>query len=46
VRLISDRFVGRVERAERLAAEDGKTFADLELEEQDRYFDRAKEALR
>jgi MazG family protein len=46
VRLISDRFVGRVERAERLAGEDGKAFADLELEEQDRYFDRAKEALR
>ena len=46
LRLISDRFVGRVERAERLAAEDGKAFADLELEEQDRYFDRAKEALR
>jgi XTP/dITP diphosphohydrolase/tetrapyrrole methylase family protein/MazG family protein/ATP diphosphatase len=46
LRLISDRFVGRVERAERLAAEDGKAFADLELEEQDRYFDRAKDALR
>ena len=46
LRLISDRFVARVERAERLAAQDGKTFAELGLEEQDRYFDRAKEALR
>jgi XTP/dITP diphosphohydrolase/tetrapyrrole methylase family protein/MazG family protein/ATP diphosphatase len=46
LRLISDRFVARVERAERLAAAEGKAFADLELEEQDRYFDRAKEALR
>jgi hypothetical protein len=31
-----------VERAERFAAEDGKAFAELELAEQDRYFDRAK----
>jgi MazG family protein len=46
LRLISDRFVARVERAERLAAQDGKTFAELGLEEQDRYFDRAKGALR
>jgi MazG family protein len=46
LRLISDRFVARVERAERLAAGEGKVFADLELEEQDHYFDRAKEALR
>jgi MazG family protein len=46
LRLISDRFAARVERAERLAAAEGKAFADLELEEQDRYFDRAKEALR
>jgi MazG family protein len=46
LRLISDRFVARVERAERLAAAEGKTFAELGLEEQDRYFDRAKEALR
>jgi XTP/dITP diphosphohydrolase/tetrapyrrole methylase family protein/MazG family protein/ATP diphosphatase len=46
LRLISDRFTARVERAERLAAAEGKAFADLGLEEQDRYFDRAKEALR
>jgi len=36
------RFVGRVEAAERLAAGDGFEFAALPLEEQDRYFDRAK----
>ncbi len=46
LRLISDRFVARVERAERLAAQEGKAFAELGLEEQDRYFDRAKEGLR
>ncbi len=46
LRRISDRFVSRVERAECLAAEEGKTFAELGLEEQDRYFDQAKEALR
>jgi MazG family protein len=37
------RFVERVERAERFAAGEGKAFAELELAEQDRYFDRAKE---
>ena len=46
LRATSKAFVGRVERAERFAAEDGKVFADLPLVEQDRYFDRAKEALR
>jgi XTP/dITP diphosphohydrolase/tetrapyrrole methylase family protein/MazG family protein/ATP diphosphatase len=45
LRWMSDRFVARVERAEALAAGDGKAFADLELGEQDAYFDRAKEAL-
>jgi uncharacterized protein YabN with tetrapyrrole methylase and pyrophosphatase domain len=40
---MSRRFVRRVERAERSAADEGKTFAELSLEEQDRYFDRAKE---
>src|ERR671937_225966 len=39
LRWMSDRFVARVERAERLAAEQGKTFAELELDEQDAYFD-------
>jgi nucleoside triphosphate diphosphatase len=39
------RFVERVEAAERLAAVDGTDFASLPLDEQDRYFDRAKESL-
>jgi MazG family protein len=38
------RFVGRVEEAERLAAAEGREFGDLPLGEQDRYFDRAKES--
>jgi MazG family protein len=46
LRWMTDRFVARVERAERLAADEGKEFARLGLEEQDAYFDRAKEALR
>jgi MazG family protein len=46
LRWMSDRFVARVERAERLAADEGKAFSELELDEQDAYFDRAKEALR
>jgi MazG family protein len=46
LRWMSDRFVSRVERAERLAAEEGKAFAELPLDEQDAYFDQAKEALR
>jgi MazG family protein len=45
LRWMSDRFVERVERAERMATAEGRTFAELELEEQDRYFDLAKEAL-
>jgi MazG family protein len=43
LRRASERFVGRVERAEQLAADSGQRFAELELGEQDRYFDRAKE---
>jgi MazG family protein len=46
LRWMSDRFVSRVERAEHLAAEEGKEFSRLGLDEQDAYFDRAKEALR
>ncbi len=46
LRSTTRRFVDRVERAERLAAGEGKQFAGLGLEEQDAYFDRAKEALR
>jgi MazG family protein len=43
LRTMTRRFVERVERAERYAADEGKSFAELELAEQDRYFDRAKE---
>jgi len=46
LRTMSHRFRDRVERAEQLAAGEGKTFTELALEEQDRYFDRAKEAFR
>ena len=46
LRLMSDRFVARVERAERMAADQGKQFGELPLDEQDAYFDEAKEALR
>jgi uncharacterized protein YabN with tetrapyrrole methylase and pyrophosphatase domain len=44
LRAMSDRFVARVERAERLAGEEGKRWTELALDEQDRYFDLAKEA--
>jgi uncharacterized protein YabN with tetrapyrrole methylase and pyrophosphatase domain len=43
LRRASDRFRARVEDAERLAKDDGRVFAELALEEQDRYFDHAKE---
>jgi nucleoside triphosphate diphosphatase len=45
LRSMTRRFVERVERAERFAADEGKSFVELELAEQDRYFDRAKEEL-
>jgi MazG family protein len=45
LRAMSDRFVSRVERAAALAEEEGRSWTELPLEEQDRYFDRAKEAL-
>ena len=44
LRAATVRFVGRVEEAERLAAREGRAFAELALADQDRYFDRAKEA--
>jgi len=44
LRAASRRFVERVEEAERLAAAEGRAFGELPLEEQDRLFDRAKEA--
>jgi uncharacterized protein YabN with tetrapyrrole methylase and pyrophosphatase domain len=43
LRRASGRFVGRVERAEELAAEHGEAWTDLELERQDRWYDLAKE---
>jgi MazG family protein len=43
LRRASDRFRRRVDEAERLAREDGRAFAKLDLAEQDGYFDRAKE---
>jgi MazG family protein len=43
LRASTQRFVARVEQAQALAAADGRDFASLPLEEQDRYFDRAKE---
>jgi MazG family protein len=45
LRAASARFVERVEQAERLAAEEGRDWSTLPLEEQDRYYDRAKEAV-
>jgi nucleoside triphosphate diphosphatase len=45
LRSMTRRFVERVERAERFAADEGKVFADLEVDEQDVYFDRAKVAF-
>jgi MazG family protein len=44
LRAASGRFVARVEAAEELAAAEGKRWTELELDEQDRYFDLAKEA--
>jgi XTP/dITP diphosphohydrolase/tetrapyrrole methylase family protein/MazG family protein/ATP diphosphatase len=43
LRRASGRFVGRVERAEALAAARGETWAELDLERQDRWYDLAKE---
>jgi nucleoside triphosphate diphosphatase len=44
LRAMSQRFVARVERAEQLAADAGERWTELGLDEQDRYFDLAKEA--
>jgi MazG family protein len=46
LRAASRRFVERVERAAELAGEEGKEWDSLPLDEQDRYFDRAKEGIR
>jgi len=44
LRRATKRFRGRVEAAERLAAENGENWVELPVAEQDQYFDRAKEA--
>jgi MazG family protein len=44
LRAASGRFVSRIQQAEELAAGEGKRWTELELDEQDRYFDLAKEA--
>jgi MazG family protein len=46
LRTTTRRFVARVERAEQYASEEGKAFSELPVDEQDRYFDRAKQAFR
>jgi MazG family protein len=43
LRAAAARFRGRVETAERLAADEGLVFAELPLDEQDRFYDLAKE---
>jgi MazG family protein len=45
LRRASERFRARVETAERLARESGEDWSTLPLEQQDRYFDLAKELL-
>ena len=45
LRAMTQRFVERVERASAIAAGEGREFAELSLDEQDRYFDRAKAAM-
>jgi uncharacterized protein YabN with tetrapyrrole methylase and pyrophosphatase domain len=46
LRTMARRFADRVERAEELAAADGRRFTALTLDEKDRYFDAAKEEFR
>ncbi|MBD0318568.1 MAG: nucleoside triphosphate pyrophosphohydrolase, partial [Thermoleophilia bacterium] len=46
LRAAAERFRARVEAAEELASAHGRRFSELRLEEQDRYFDEAKEAER
>jgi MazG family protein len=45
LRRTSQKFVARVEQAEQLAAEGGESWADLDLEAQDGYYERAKESV-
>jgi nucleoside triphosphate diphosphatase len=46
LRRATDRFRERVQTAESLAAADGRDWVELPLDEQDRYFDQAKEGSR
>ena len=46
LRSATQRFVERVDQAERLAAAQGERWADLPVADQDRYYDEAKERLR
>jgi MazG family protein len=46
LRQTTQKFVDRVERARELAADAGEEWDELDLVAQDRYYDRAKEALR
>jgi uncharacterized protein YabN with tetrapyrrole methylase and pyrophosphatase domain len=46
LRRTSRKFVERVGRAEELAGAEGRTWRELGLDEQDRYYDRAKDAAR
>ncbi len=45
LRATSERFVERVERASAIAAEEGREWIGLGLDEQDAYYERAKESL-
>ena len=45
LRATNARFVARVERAEELADAQGERWNELPLEEQDRYYDQAKEEV-
>jgi MazG family protein len=45
LRRTSERFVGRVERAQELAVEAGDDWRQLDLDDQDRYYRQAKEVL-
>jgi MazG family protein len=45
LRATSERFVERLERASELAAEEGREWSRLGLDEQDAYYERAKESL-
>jgi len=45
LRQTTQRFVRRVEEAQRLAAERGEEWAALDLETQDRYYEEAKDRV-